>query len=189
MLTEAERCAADAGIADRLRTLVVDIAREDLPFAPATFDVVLCHNVVQYLPDPEPLLRTASDLLKPDGWLSLLAPNPASEALRHALQLLDFQGALDHLDCETHRNLLFDVEIRLSDLPTLLAFLGNAALTPVDYRGVRCVNDYIREDEVKFSAEGFERLLALELAMGRRSPYRDIARLWQILARKFGSAV
>jgi hypothetical protein len=26
--------------------------------------------------------------------------------------------------------------------------------------------------------------MALELAMGQRSPYRDIARLWQIVARK-----
>jgi S-adenosylmethionine-dependent methyltransferase len=62
--------------------------------------------------------------------------------------------------------------------------LDRASLTPVTYYGVRCVNDYILDDQVKFSEKGFGRLLALEEAMGSRSPYRDIARLWQIIARK-----
>lgn len=74
--------------------------------------------------------------------------------------------------------------MRLLDRPALWALLTAAGLTPVETYGVRCVNDYIREDAVKFSVEGFEQLLALELAMGQRSPYRDIARLWQIMAQR-----
>ncbi len=155
-----------------------------LPVAPGAFDLVFCHNVLQYLPDPLPLLRTMGRALQPGGWLSLLVPDPASEALRLALQQHDLPAVFASLDATTHRNLLFDAEVRLLDRPALWALRTAAGLTPVETYGVRCVNDYIREDAVKFSGEGCAQLLALELAMGQRSPYRDIARLWQIVVRR-----
>ncbi|MCB0060224.1 MAG: methyltransferase domain-containing protein [Caldilineaceae bacterium] len=184
MLAEAERRAAEAGVADRIATRLVDLAAGTLPVAAGAFDVVLCHNVIQYLADPQPVLAACAAALRPAGCFSLLVPNPASEALRLALQQHDLPGALAALDSTTHRNILFGAEVRLRDLPVLFAMLEAAGLAVVDYYGVRCVNDYMDNDERKFSAEGFEQLLALEQAMGRRSPYRDIARLWQIVARR-----
>lgn len=183
MLAEAERRAAEAGVDDRIATRLVDLAGGRVPVATGAFDVVLCHNVIQYLADPQPVLAACVAALRPAGWFSLLVPNPASEALRLALQQHDLPGALAALDSSTHRNLLFGAEVRLHDLPALFALLEGAGLAVVDYFGVRCVNDYMGDDARKFSAEGFTQLLALEQAMGKRSPYRDIARLWQILAR------
>ena len=183
MLAEAERRAAETGVAARIQTRLVDLATGTLPVAAGTFDVVLCHNVIQYLAAPQPVLAACAAALRPAGWLSLLVPNPASEPLRLALQQHDLPGALASLDSSTHRNFLFDAEVHLHDLPALFAMLEGAGLGVADYCGVRCVNDYMRDDARKFSADGFEQLTALELAMGRRSPYRDIARLWQILAR------
>ena len=184
MLVEAERGATVAGVANFIHTQQVDLAAGDLPVAPGAFDLVLCHNVLQYLPDPRALLQAIGGVLQPGGWLSLLVPNPASEALRLALQQHDLPAAFASLDATTHRNLLFDTEVQLIERPVLWTLLVAAGLTPVDYYGIRCVNDYIRDDAIKFSVEGFGRLLALEGAMGQRSPYRDIARLWQIMARK-----
>ena len=183
MLAEAKRRAAEADVADRITTRLVDLATGTLPVAAGAFDVVLCHNVIQYLADPQPVLAACAAALRPAGWFSLLVPNPASEALRLALQQHDLSGALASLDSTTQRNILFGAEVRLHGLPALFAMLEAAELDVVDYYGVRCVNDYMGDDARKFSAEGFEQLLALEQAMGRRSPYRDIARLWQILAR------
>jgi len=184
MLAEAERRAAEAGVGDRIATRLVDLAAGTLPVAAGAFDVVLCHNVIQYLADPQPVLAACAAALRPAGCFSLLVPNPASEALRLALQQHDLPGALAALDSTTHRNILFGAEVRLHDLPALFAMLEAAGFDVVDYYGVRCVNDYMGDDARKFSTEGFEQLLALEQAMGRRSPYRDIARLWQILARR-----
>lgn len=184
MLAETERRAKEAGAGDRICTQRIDVAGGELPVAVESFDLVLCHNVLQYLPDPAHLLRLMANTLRPGGWLSLLIPNPASETLRHALQQRDLPAALASLDATTHCNHFYGVEMHLYDLPALWAMLAAAGLTPIEYHGVRCVNDYIGDDAVKSGAEGFERLLALEQAMGTRSPYRDIARLWQIIARK-----
>ncbi|MFZ1768881.1 MAG: methyltransferase domain-containing protein [Caldilinea sp.] len=184
MLAAAARRAAEAGVQDRIDVQLADVGAGDLPVVPDSYDLVLCHNVLQYLRDPAPLLHASAAALRPGGWLSLLVPNPASEALRQALQQHDLRAARASLDATTHRTILFDAEVHLVELPALWDRLAAAGLVPVDYYGVRCVNDYLHDDERKFSEEGFVQLLALELAMGQRSPYRDIARLWQIIARK-----
>lgn len=184
MLTEAKRCAAELGVSSCIRTRQVDVTTQALPGAPDGYDLVLCHNVLQYLPEPTPLLGAMAQVLRPGGWLSLLIPNPAAETLRLALQQHDLSAALDSLTATTHRNHFYGVEMHLRTLPAWFDLLNAAGFEAIDYIGVRCVNDYIHDDAVKFGEDGFPQLLALERALGVRSPYRDIARLWQITARR-----
>jgi SAM-dependent methyltransferase len=67
----ALREAAGAlGPADRARLLRADLGRP-LPFAAASFDRALCHNVLEFLPDPQFLLREAYRALRPGGRLVL----------------------------------------------------------------------------------------------------------------------
>ncbi len=186
MLAEARRCAEEAGVAAAIHTELVDVASNELPADLAGFDLALCHNLMQYLPNPTRLLRVAAAALRVGGWFSLLIPNPAAEPLRQAIRQHDLSAARASLDAATHRNQFYGVEVRLYTLAELQKMLVAAGLTPVDYLGVRCVNDYIGDDERKFSESGFEQLLALEEAMSTRSPYRDIARFWQLLARRQG---
>lgn len=184
MLAESTRRAAEAGVAERVRVRQVDVAAGQLPVHPGTVDLVLCHNVLQYVAEPAVLLRAMADVLRPGSWLSLLVPNPASEALRLALREHDLPAAIDSLDATVYKNVLFGAEVRMTGLPELFEQIEASDMIPVAYYGVRCVNDYIGDDAVKFSAEGFGQLQALERAMGERSPYRDIARLWQVLCMR-----
>ena len=184
MLAEARRRAEEAGVGTAIHTQLVDVAGDDLPTTLVGFDLVICHNLLQYLSDPARLLRAAADALAAGGWFSLLIPNPASEPLRQAIRQHDLPAALSSLDAATHRSQFYGVEVRLYRLAELQEMLSATGLTPVDYLGVRCVNDYIGDDERKFGVSGFEQLLALEEAMSTSSPYRDIARFWQVLARR-----
>lgn len=56
---EARRLAAEAGVADRVRRAVVDIAASSVDVEPA--DLVVLHRVVCCYPDHEGLLRAAAD--------------------------------------------------------------------------------------------------------------------------------
>lgn len=78
MLTGAIEAADAAGVVDRLH--VVQAAAEDVPelFGPDEFDVVLCHNLVQYVPDRRALLAAVTAPLRRGGLLSVLAPNADS---------------------------------------------------------------------------------------------------------------
>ncbi len=64
---------------------VGDVETMDLPFEPASFDVVLCGDVIEHLRDPQAFLERVRPLLKADGRLILSTPNVANWALRLSL--------------------------------------------------------------------------------------------------------
>ena len=47
-------------------------------FGPDTFDVVICYNVIEHLPDVEAALLNFRDALRPGGMILIGAPNPRS---------------------------------------------------------------------------------------------------------------
>lgn len=61
---------------DIRRTPVVDVigSGEQLPFASNIFDLVLCTQVLEYIPEPQRLLLEIHRVLKPGGSLMLSAP-------------------------------------------------------------------------------------------------------------------
>ncbi|MDP4605930.1 MAG: class I SAM-dependent methyltransferase, partial [Erythrobacter sp.] len=44
----------------------------DLPFAPASFDTVLLHQVLHFAPDPAPALAEAARVLRPGGRIAIV---------------------------------------------------------------------------------------------------------------------
>jgi SAM-dependent methyltransferase len=71
LVSEAlRRAAAAIGEADRTGLVRADL-KQSLPFADASFDRVLCHNVLEFLPDPQALLGEAYRVLRPGGRLLL----------------------------------------------------------------------------------------------------------------------
>ncbi len=66
----------------RIRRADVIVPGEPLPYADATFDLVVSMDVVEHVADPEPWLREAFRVLRPKGTLFLTTPNYASLSLR-----------------------------------------------------------------------------------------------------------
>jgi len=65
--------------------VVGDVESVDLPFEPASFDVVLCGDVVEHLRDPGAALARLRQFLRPGGRLVLTTPNVANWAIRLSL--------------------------------------------------------------------------------------------------------
>lgn len=68
------------------RVHLVQAMGEDAPAAldGAKFDAVLCHGVLMYLDDPEPIVSSLCNLTAPGGVVSIVAKNADVMAMRHA---------------------------------------------------------------------------------------------------------
>jgi SAM-dependent methyltransferase len=51
---------------------------ESVPLEPNSFDAITLHHVIEHLPDPVRILKRLSTVLRPEGWLVSISPNPAS---------------------------------------------------------------------------------------------------------------
>lgn len=172
MLRNAKEHAEVFDVADRLH--VVQASAEDVPelFGLDEFDVVLCHNLLQYVEDPATVLAAVTRPLRVGGLLSVLAPNPDAEPLRVAIRDLDPDRALVGMDPAA---------------PTAAGTI--AQLTALGFGlilryGVGCVYDLIADDGVKQDAQFLAELERLELAMADRMPYLQTARYFHLLATR-----
>lgn len=75
MLDQARAAAESAGVApDRFSASIVD-ASKPLPFADASFDLIVCLDLLVHLPDPQAAVRELYRVLKPGGAALIDASN------------------------------------------------------------------------------------------------------------------
>jgi SAM-dependent methyltransferase len=82
---ELDPDAADAARAFCADVLVGDIEAMELPLEPASFDAIVCGDLVEHLHDPATALERLRPLLRPGGRLVLSTPNVANWAMRLSL--------------------------------------------------------------------------------------------------------
>ena len=179
MLAEAERAFGLAGLPVRL--VHADLA--DLPGdVRGEYDVVLAHNVIQYLPDPASALRAAVGLVAPGGLLSVIAINRHSEPLQRATLHLDPAGALAATDTDQTRTHTFDTTLTLHTADQVVGWLDASAL--VGHHGILAVTGYVADNDRKHDPVFFADLERLELALADRLPYPLIARFFHLVFRR-----
>ena len=148
------------------------------------FDLVLCHNVVQHLPSTAAVVGALAGVVGAGGAVSLMAPNPAAEVLTAAIRRAALAEATALLDAPTIRTVTFEHDVRRVEADEAIGALAAAGLGDVTRYGVRCVTDYLADDERKGEPAFFAELEALELALCDREPYVRTARMWQVVATR-----
>jgi SAM-dependent methyltransferase len=145
-------------------------------FGPACFDVVLCHGVLMYVPDPEPMLAALARVLAPGGLLSLLVRNGDALAMRPGL-LGDWAGAAGAFDAEGYTNRL-GLATRADRRGPLTAVLTGIGVPLRAWYGVRVFTD-AASDLARVPQDPHELALLLEAEerAGRTDPYRGVAAL------------
>ncbi len=182
MLDIAKRAALEGGVSDQVTLKHGDATELSSLFNVSSFDVVLCHNLLEYVADPGAVLHGAVRLMRfPAGILSILVRNQAGEVLKAAIQTGDLAAAESNLTAEWGVESLYRGKVRLFTLDSLEAMLQESSLTMIAQRGVRVVADYL-PSQVSRTSE-YERIFALERKLGHRREFAAIARYTQCLAR------
>ncbi|MFE9496091.1 class I SAM-dependent methyltransferase [Streptomyces collinus] len=161
------------GIRERVRLVQGDGRDAGVHFLPGSFDVVLCHGVLMYVEEPDPLVAGLARMLAPGGLLSLLVRNGDALAMRPGLSG-DWAGALAAFDTTAYRNRL-GLDVRADRLAALTATLAGIAAPLHAWYGVRVFTDTAADDaEIPHDLQA---LLAAEERAGRTDPYRGTAAL------------
>ena len=186
MLGIARRTAKEAGVTNSVTLRHGDAAQLTNLFPAASFDVVLCHNILEYVDDPATMLRGAARLLRDtSAILSIVVRNQAGEVFKAAIQAGDLAAAEANLTAEWGFESLYGGRVRLFTGRTLQAMLKAASLTVIARRGVRVVADYL-PPRISRSSE-YARILELERKLGSRPQFAAVARYTHCLARRTGS--
>jgi S-adenosylmethionine-dependent methyltransferase len=181
MLALAEQTIVEAGVSDKVTAKRGDAAQLANIFQTGSFDIILCHNLLEYVDDPAAVLRGAARVMRDSSAiLSVLVRNQAGEVLKAILQTGDLAAAEHNLTAEWGRESLYGGRVRLFTPETLEAQLNDASLTINARRGVRVIADYLPA-QISRSAE-YERIFALERKLGKRREFFGVARYMHCLA-------
>jgi len=155
---------------------------EEVPdlFERNTFDLLLFHTLLEYLPNPESALVSLRTLLTPGGFLSLVTLNRWQAALRLAIRDGKFDQARRALVGEVPIDSLFGLPRKGMVKDELQTQLEAAGITVVAYEGIFVFSDYLTPEMLE-DPSVFKTLLRLELEAGGLSPFREVARylhLW-----------
>jgi S-adenosylmethionine-dependent methyltransferase len=182
MLDHANRAAREAGVGAKIVLQEGDASQAASRFSGECFDVILCHNVLEFVDDPGAVLRSASRVMRESSVLSVLVRTQAGEVLKAAIQAGDLALAGHSLTAEWGRESLFGGKVRLFTPERLHAMLREASLTVTATRGVRVISDYL-PTTVSLEVE-YERIFELERKLGSRPEFRAVARYAQFLVRR-----
>jgi S-adenosylmethionine-dependent methyltransferase len=183
MLNLAEHAAKEAGVTERIALKHGDAAQCANLFDAGSFDVILCHNILEFVDDPCAVLRSAARILRdPSSVISILVRNQSGEVLRAAIKDGDLAAAEDNLTAEWGSESLYEGRVRLFAAGSLQAMLLESSLAVTAERGVRVISDYLpprlpRDQE-------YERIFALERKLGRRPEFASVARYTHCLAHR-----
>lgn len=182
MLDMAERAALDAGLSDKVSLKHSDAAHSASLFPSKSFDLILCHNLLEYVDDPGAVLESAARLMRDSrAMLSVLVRSQAGEVLKAAIQAGDLGAANDGLSVEWGQESLYGGKVRLFTQDKLRNLVKRAGLRVIGERGVRIIVDYL-PSQVSRTQE-YERILALERKLGSRAEFAATARYIHALAR------
>jgi SAM-dependent methyltransferase len=176
-LAALTRRAAEAGMSDRVRAVQGDADSLADLVEPGSADLVLCHSVLEVVDEPDAVAAALATTLRPGGAASVLVANRAAAVLARAVAG-QFDVAIAGLDGIPGGR---DTVRRRYDVESATALLAKAGLVVDAVHGVRVVADLVPGGVAEREHDG---LVAFEMAVAPRAPYRDIATQLHLLARR-----
>lgn len=170
-----ERCCEYAyqqliGSTDELRKL-----------ADESFDVILCHNVLEYAQDRENIVREFVRLLKPDGVLSIVKHNRPGRVMQMVVLLNDFDKANALLDGKDGAASRYGT-IRYYEDEDIEKW--SAQWQTIKTYGIRTFWDLQQNQEIHQDAEWQNQMIQMEMRVSEMEEYRAIAFFHHLLIRK-----
>lgn len=175
-LAALDRRARESGVSDRITGQQGDLA--DLASLVDGADLVLCHGVLDVVPDPVAGLAALAGALRPGGTLSLLVGQLHAAVVARAMAG-HFQAARELLDDPTAGR-----GPRRFTLDEVTGLLVGAGLEVGRVRGVRVFADLVPGSLLDLEPGATAALVDLERTVANRPEYLPLAAQLHLLARR-----
>lgn len=150
-------------------------------FKNETFDMIICHNVLEYIDDKAAVVKALARVLKKDGIISIVKHNRAGRVMQMAVLLDDFEKANEILDGKDSTASKFGT-IRYYEDNDITKW--EPQITVSDILGIRTFWD-LQQNQQKHGDEAWqEKMLQLELRVSQMKEYKDIAFFHHLLLKK-----
>jgi SAM-dependent methyltransferase len=149
------------------------------------FDAVLCHGVLGYLEQPEPLVNQLCQCAAPGGLVSIMTGNAKAMAVRPALERR-WDDALAAFDARTEIGVL-GVPGRADTVEELSELVRSRGVEPLRWYGVWLFSDWLEFSGAELDRSDSKQVAAMarvELEASRRDPYRQLSRPFHLVGRK-----
>ena len=150
-------------------------------FKNETFDMIICHNVLEYIDDKAAVIKALARVLKKDGIISIVKHNRAGRVMQMAVLLDDFEKANEILDGKGSTASKFGT-IRYYEDNDITKW--EPQITISDILGIRTFWD-LQQNQQKHGDEAWqEKMLQLELRVSQMREYKNIAFFHHLLLKK-----
>ena len=149
------------------------------------FGAVLCHGVIGYLDDPEPVVAQVCRCAADGGLVAIMAGNAHAAAVRPALEQR-WDDALASFDARTELGVL-GLPTRSDTPEELSAQIRRHGVEPLRWYGVWLFTDWLDYAGVGLDPTDTRQVAAAaatELEASRRDPYRQLSRIFHLIGRK-----
>lgn len=150
-------------------------------FADETFDVILCHNVLEYAADRERIIQEFHRLLKPDGFLSIVKHNRPGRVMQMVVLLNNFDKAHDLLDGKDGTAAQYGA-IHYYDDSDITNWCDGLHMEKIS--GIRAFWDLQQNQESHKDPAWQEKMIEVELRVSEIEEYRNIAFFHHLIIRK-----
>ncbi|MFN8493173.1 MAG: methyltransferase domain-containing protein [Caldilineaceae bacterium] len=184
MLADARQRIKATNLEAQIQLYHADVQEISHLFPNPIFDVVLCHNVLQYVGDIPALLRHLMTPLRKGGLLSLIGVNRFARVYMAAFLRNDLVDAMAQIDARTVQGVVFDTPLTNYSVSEIAAMVAASDCQIEQDYGLLCVTSYWGDNERKSDPAIYAQLEQLELALTDKHPYKLLASYYQIIAQK-----
>lgn len=140
-----------------------------------SFDLIICHNVLEYVPDKKIIIKELTRVLKPNGKLSIVKHNLTGRIFAYAVFGDNPKSALELMNKndDNESNMFGNRDTyRNEDLIQYCTCLG---LKVDSIYGIRTFFALSSNDDIKYTDEWYKNMLELEMQTCNIEKYKDIA--------------
>jgi S-adenosylmethionine-dependent methyltransferase len=146
----------------------------------ARYTGVLCHGVLMYLDDPAPMVTSLCRLAEPGGIVSIVTKNAKTLAMRPAVDH-NWEATLAAFEADHQVNGLHQLT-RADTVDAVTGLLQDNRCHIVGWYGVRLFTEGWGRAQPHVEPDAA--VLTAELEASRRDPYRQLSRLFHLLAQR-----